>query len=788
MIIGFLSNKITNRGTEVNLFDYADFNETILGNKSIVITRPYDHVMQVSPRDVTCDAYDKFINRFDKIEYYINPSDVNEIILRNKIDVLFIEKAGSPSDDLIYNSCKTIIHAVFTTKEPHGDLYAPISDSLNKMCGTNYPILPYMVRVFDTDENLRQQLQIPENAIVFGAYCGADEYNIDYVRKAIIDISNDPQYSNIYFIFMNIIPFCAESEHIRFLPGTCDMKMKRMFINTCNAMLYGRAGGETFGLACGEFSICNKPVIGRAQEHSCAHIDILGDDMIKHNSYDELIDIITNWSKYNKDVSNNGYKQYTPLKVMQNFQKHLTQLLNPYEKNTIIFTTAFKDIGRKDWHIIPRSNERYIQDFLNLANNINYKLIVYVEDNMYNILQTYNLKSNIILINSNSVNTFFDMYIENERHMITSHEYKRKIPKDREDAPEHWCAEYNMVNHSKINYLVNTKKLFPNYEYYSWIDFGCIRNTINDVPKDIDFNKLDEKICYMTLKTPTHFIDANEILISHDVYFAGSQNVIHYNLVNITEYLWKTKLEEWKTRIICDEDQDLVLQLYFDNPDLFKLYPSNTWFSLFSNHLNSKITLNNKNDFHRIINLNIMNRKYTKYIEIGVARGEFTNYILENTSLDKLYLIDPYRNFTIDEYTDGMNYYDMEFEYNFCRNRLSKYNDRIEFIRKTSEEAVSQFIDESIDIIYIDGNHSYKYVMQDLELYWPKVKTGGLLIGDDLYEYSENKDILKIWDGKTVDSSISFGVYGVHAALVDFSKKYNVSYHIFSNQFIIYKA
>ncbi len=588
MIIGFLSNKITNRGTEVNLFDYADFNEKILGNKSIIITRPYDHVMAVSPRDVTRDTYDKFINRFDKVEYYINPSDVNEIIQQNKIDVLFIEKAGSPSDGLVYNSCKTIIHAVFTTKEPHGDLYAPISDSLNKICGTNHPVLPYMVRVFDTDENLRQQLQLPENAIVFGAYCGADEYNVDYVRQAIVNISNDPQYSNIYFIFMNIIPFCNESNNVRFLKGTCDMKIKRMFINTCDAMLYGRAGGETFGLACGEFSICNKPIIGRAQEHSCAHIDILGDNMIKHNSYEELVDIITNWSKYNKDVSNNGYKQFTPLKVMQNFQKHLTKLMNPYEKNTIIFTTAFKDIGRKDWDIIPRSNETYISDFLKLANNIDYKLIVYVEDNIYNILKSYTFKSNIILINLNTVNTFFDQYIENERKMINSLEYKQKIPKDRDGAPEHWCADYNLINHSKINFIADTKKLFPNYEYYGWVDFGLVQNNFDIIPKNIDFSKLDERMTFSILKQPNMPIDANLMLRSHDIYFTGGHFIAHNNYVNIYEYLYKQKLDEWKSKVICDDDQNLILQLYFDNPSIFQLYLMNTWRSLFSEFLNTK--------------------------------------------------------------------------------------------------------------------------------------------------------------------------------------------------------
>lgn len=160
MIIGFISNKLTLRGTEVNLYDYADFSEKILGNKSIIITRSYDVVINVSPRDVTTLAYDKFQNRF-QVEYYINSSDIIEIVKKYNIDVLYIEKAGSPNDGLVFDCCKTIIHAVFTTLEPHGDLYAPISDALNKICGTNYPVLPYMVRVYDTKDNLRKELDIP---------------------------------------------------------------------------------------------------------------------------------------------------------------------------------------------------------------------------------------------------------------------------------------------------------------------------------------------------------------------------------------------------------------------------------------------------------------------------------------------------------------------------------------------------------------------------------------------------------------------------------------------------
>ena len=323
--IGFLSNKLTLRGTEVNIYDYADFNESILGNKSIIITRPIDYVLQVSPRDVSPLAYNKFHSRF-KVEYYINNSDIEDIVRRNNIDVLYIEKAGSPSDGLVFNCCKTIIHAVFTTLEPHGDLYSPISDALNTMCGTNYPVLPYMVRVFDTDENLRKELNIPDDAIVFGSYSGADEYTNEDVKRAVSNIVLNQKYNNIYFIYLNIDKFGPESPRLKFLPGTSDMRYKRMFINTCNAMLYARNGGETFGLACGEFSISNKPIIAAPGQHSNAHEVILGDDMIKFHSYDELYDIITSWPKYNKDVSNNGYKKYSPEMVMANFKKHLDML------------------------------------------------------------------------------------------------------------------------------------------------------------------------------------------------------------------------------------------------------------------------------------------------------------------------------------------------------------------------------------------------------------------------------------------------------------------------------
>jgi hypothetical protein len=112
--------------------------------------------MKVSPRDVIEGAYTKFQQRF-YIEYYTNIHEIRDIISRNSIDILFIEKAGNTDDGLVFDYCKTIVHCVFTTLHPHGTFYTSISDSLNKINKTNIPVLPYMVRVHETNENLRSE-------------------------------------------------------------------------------------------------------------------------------------------------------------------------------------------------------------------------------------------------------------------------------------------------------------------------------------------------------------------------------------------------------------------------------------------------------------------------------------------------------------------------------------------------------------------------------------------------------------------------------------------------------
>ena len=312
MKIGFLTNKLTLRGCEIALYDYAHYNETILKNKSIIIARPYEF-----QEDVDIKAYDKFITRFKKIEYYSNQKEIDDIVLKNDISHLYIIKSGEKNDNFS-NNCKNLIHCVFNSSQPHGDVYSVIGQTINELHSTDYPLVPFMVDLPETNENLKKDLSIPEDAIVFGRYGGHDSFDINFVHQSIVDLLKEDK--KIYFIFMNTREF-AQHKNIIYLSGESDVNFKRKFINTCDALIHARSRGETFGLTCGEFSICEKPVITFGLSNEREHLIILGDKAIKYNSKKELDEILLNFNPKNFNMKDNGYKKYSPENVMKIFKE-----------------------------------------------------------------------------------------------------------------------------------------------------------------------------------------------------------------------------------------------------------------------------------------------------------------------------------------------------------------------------------------------------------------------------------------------------------------------------------
>ena len=96
----------------------------------------------------------------------------------------------------------------------------------------------------------------------------------------------------------------------------------------------------------------------------------------------------------------------------------------------IIFVTAFKDIGRKDINLFSRSGDEYCNYFYNLASNIDYNLVVFIEQELkHEMLKKYKFGYNICFVDFNSVETFYHKHLAREEEIIQSDVYKNKIPR-----------------------------------------------------------------------------------------------------------------------------------------------------------------------------------------------------------------------------------------------------------------------------------------------------------------------------------------------------------------------
>ena len=314
MKIAFHSNQLGVRGTEIALYDYAYYNRAILGNESVII----------SDKNADLGALDKFKREFE-VFLYNDFSEAIEYCKTNQIEAIYYQKSGQYDGKLV-PGIKNLVHTVFQFNQPHGDVYSFISPWLEeKMTGKREIAVPYIVDIIKHDHVLDylDVLGIPDDAIVFGYYGGPNSFNIEFAKQAVIDVAT--ANPNIFFLFMNVDPFC-NLPNTMFIEGTTDYAKKIAFINTCDACIHARNGGESFGLTVAEFSSLNKPVITTTwcTEPLCdmAHIEMLGDKAVLYNNYEELVGILTNFPDImNKRTDWNAYSEYSPEKVMQRFKE-----------------------------------------------------------------------------------------------------------------------------------------------------------------------------------------------------------------------------------------------------------------------------------------------------------------------------------------------------------------------------------------------------------------------------------------------------------------------------------
>ena len=118
-------------------------------------------------------------------------------------------------------------------------------------------------------------------------------------------------------------------------------------------------------------------------------------------------------------------------------------------------------------------------------------------------------------------------------------------------------------------------------------------------------------------------------------------------------------------------------------------------------------------------------RGFKKGAEIGVFTGYFSEVLCKAIPGLELICVDIW----------GWGKYQRAEEE--CLERLKPYN--VKIIKKYSVEAAKEVPDGSLDFVYIDAAHDYDNVMKDLEAWTYKVRIGGIVSGDDFYDFPSRK-------------------------------------------------
>jgi len=115
--------------------------------------------------------------------------------------------------------------------------------------------------------------------------------------------------------------------------------------------------------------------------------------------------------------------------------------------------------------------------------------------------------------------------------------------------------------------------------------------------------------------------------------------------------------------------------------------------------------------------------------EIGTFEGDNAESILKILPIKMIYLIDPYEKYQ--DYEGDTAYNSLNVAEQKAKKKLMKYKEKIIWVKRKSTEALKD-IPNNLDFVYIDGNHSYKFVKEDMKNYYKKLKMGGVLAGHDI--------------------------------------------------------
>ena len=337
--LAFWTNQMFERGTEVALYDYADYAERVLGMTAWVVHPPGGFPGCVA----------KFRARFGSRVVELHWEDVGGFLVSRGIEALYVIKEGTqfvPDVRSLPASVRALVHCVFHAKAPHGEVYAKISPCV----AGEAPVVPHIVRPREQHgPDMRSELGIPREAVVFGRHGGWETFSIDFARDAVLEVARARH--DVYFLFLNTCPLHELLPNIIYLERTLEQEEVSRFVRTCDAMLHARDGGETFGLAVAEFSAHNRPVLASAIHHDDGqgrmHLDVLGSvptlRSYFYRDHASLVRLLMSFERRNTPADCNAYRAFEPRAVMATFERVFLSGLPQRTKRDVLLPDVIDD-------------------------------------------------------------------------------------------------------------------------------------------------------------------------------------------------------------------------------------------------------------------------------------------------------------------------------------------------------------------------------------------------------------------------------------------------------------
>ena len=171
-----------------------------------------------------------------------------------------------------------------------------------------------------------------------------------------------------------------------------------------------------------------------------------------------------------------------------------------------------------------------------------------------------------------------------------------------------------------------------------------------------------------------------------------------------------------------------------------------------------RLTITKRNDLPQLFSF----LGFSTGLELGVGDGVFSFHILSNWA-GVLNMVDCWKHQDLTVYKDDFNASDdvQERRYQGVLNTAKQFKGRAVIHRDFSKDAASKFPDGSLDFVYLDGNHQYEAISEDLILWYPKVRQGGFFGGHDY-----------------LDLSRPSGEYGVKRAVTEFAQNKGFTYQV----------